>query len=100
LHVIEAHKLVGLRSGREADFSPGSARLPRDGKATEQTAARIHSWAVYHLKGTLAKFVGIIDSAPDEKTAIDRAIVEYHVRLNKRAADFTPPTHFCAITIL
>jgi hypothetical protein len=26
-----------------------------------------------------AKFVGIIDNAPDEQTAISRAIVEYYV---------------------
>ena len=29
--------------------------------------------AIYHLKGTPAKLVGIIDDAPDEKTAIERA---------------------------
>jgi hypothetical protein len=33
-----------------------------------------HSWAVYHIKGTPAKLVGIIDDAPDEQTAIERAI--------------------------
>jgi hypothetical protein len=32
------------------------------------------SWAVYHIKGTPAKLVGIVDDAPDEKTAIERAI--------------------------
>ena len=30
-------------------------------------------------KGTAVKFVGIIDNAPDEQTAIARAIVEYYV---------------------
>jgi hypothetical protein len=25
------------------------------------------SWAVYHIKGTPAKFVGIVDDAPDER---------------------------------
>jgi hypothetical protein len=35
---------------------------------------RTHSWAVYHIKGTPAKLVGIIDDAPDEQTAIERAI--------------------------
>jgi len=33
-----------------------------------------HSWAVYHIKSTPAKLVGIIDNAPDEPTAIARAI--------------------------
>jgi hypothetical protein len=29
-----------------------------------------HSWAVYHLKGTPAKFVGIVYDQPDEQSAI------------------------------
>ena len=37
-----------------------------------------YSWAVY-VEGMPAKFVGIIDNAPDEQTAIARAIVEYYV---------------------
>jgi len=44
---------------------------------------RTYSWSVFHNKGTAAKFVGIIADAPDEKTAIERAIIEYQVPPNE-----------------
>jgi hypothetical protein len=37
------------------------------------------SWSIYLIKGTPAKFVGIVDDAPDEKTAIARAVEEFEV---------------------
>jgi hypothetical protein len=40
-----------------------------------------HSWAVYRVKGTPAELVRSIDNAPDEQTAIARAIEEYEVPL-------------------
>ena len=34
----------------------------------------LRSWADYHLKGTPAKLVGIIDNVPDEKAKVGRPI--------------------------
>ena len=44
---------------------------------------RNHSWAVYHIRGTPAQFVGIVD-APDEQSAIEKAVDEYDVPANQR----------------
>jgi hypothetical protein len=38
-----------------------------------------HSWAVYHLKGTPAKLVGIVYDQPDEQLTIKQAIEEFKV---------------------
>ena len=45
----------------------------RHGEAT--TKQQAHSWAVYYIKGTPAKLIGIIE-APDEQTAIARAMAD------------------------
>jgi 1,2-phenylacetyl-CoA epoxidase PaaB subunit len=49
-----------------------------------KTKPQAHSWAVYHLKGTPAKLVGIV-YAPDEQTAIMKAIEEFKVPANQHA---------------
>ncbi len=48
------------------------------------TKQKTHIWAVYHTKGTPAKFMGFIYDAPDEQTAIARAIEKYQVPSNER----------------
>ena len=48
------------------------------------TKEQDHSWAVYHLKGTPAQFVGIVYNQPDEQAAIKQAIEEYDIPENLR----------------
>jgi hypothetical protein len=46
-------------------------------KPTKQP--HLHSWAIYVLRGTPAKFVGVVDDQPDAESAIKQAIEEYQV---------------------
>jgi 1,2-phenylacetyl-CoA epoxidase PaaB subunit len=46
--------------------------------AKRPTKQQTHAWAVYHIRGTPAQFIGIVD-APDEESAIKQAIEEFAV---------------------
>jgi hypothetical protein len=41
------------------------------------------SWAIYHLKGTPAQFIGIVFDQPDQESAIKKAIEEYDIPANQ-----------------
>jgi hypothetical protein len=49
-------------------------------RPTKQTT---YSWAVYHIRGTPARFIGVVD-APDEQSAIAKAVEEFKVQANQR----------------
>ncbi len=38
----------------------------------------VHGWGIYRLRGTPAAFIGIV-YAPDEKTALAKAIEEFEI---------------------
>jgi hypothetical protein len=52
--------------------------------AKRPTKPDLHSWAIYYLKGTPAKLVGIVWNQPDAESAIKAAIEEYKVPPNQR----------------
>ena len=54
-------------------------------RPTKQQYLRGPSWSVYHIKSTPAKFVGVIIDAPDEQTAIARAMEVYELPPNEHS---------------
>ena len=58
--------------------------IPSLAMAKRPSKPQAHSWAIYHLKGTPARLVGIVWNQPDEKSAIAGAIEEFKVPANLR----------------
>ena len=54
-------------------------------RPTKQQQSCGPSWSVYHIKSTPAKFVGVIIDAPDEQTAIARAMEVYALPPNEHS---------------
>jgi hypothetical protein len=62
------------------------SRTPSKKPAAEAAATpKMHSWAIYRLKGTPAALIGRVE-APDAETAIRKAIDEFAIEpaLHKR----------------
>jgi hypothetical protein len=63
-------------------FSDGATVTVAMAKRPTTTKQSTHSWAVYHLKGTPAQFIGIIFNQPNPESAIKVAIQEYKIPAN------------------
>jgi hypothetical protein len=51
--------------------------------AKPPTKPQAHSWAIYHIRGTPAQFIGIVFDQPDQESAIKKAIEEYDIPANQ-----------------
>ena len=52
--------------------------------AKPPTKQQTHSWAIYHIRGTPAQFLGMVFAQPDEQAAIKKAIEEFKAPENQR----------------
>jgi hypothetical protein len=52
--------------------------MKRPTKQPSQPASKSSKWNIYHIKGTPAVLLGQVE-APDEETAIKRAIEEFEI---------------------
>jgi len=64
--------------------------------AKQPTKQHLHSWAVYHIKRTPAKLVGIVYDQPDADAAIKQVIKEYNVPPNERCRPLPAQAFGCS----
>jgi hypothetical protein len=57
----------------------------RNASATDQAAARNHSRAVYHIRGTPAQFVGIVYDGPEIRRATSSSCSGVRLAIPQRA---------------
>ena len=83
-------KATSPRGSMPEECSHGANMLDPGMAKRSTTKQKFYSWVVYHIKGPPAELVGIINNAPDEQTAIERAIEKYQLPVNKRARLIAP----------
>jgi hypothetical protein len=67
-----------------AYFAANGPKVDIGPVAKRPTKQQTHSWAVFHIRGTPAQFIGLVWNAPDEQSAIAKAIKQYEVPENLR----------------
>ena len=92
---------LGAADRREGRVRPccEASRCAISGAMTKRPSKqqpKTHSWAVYHIKGTPAKFVGIVDDAPDEKGALPVNAKPAEPLLRPAASPITVERHWAA----
>jgi hypothetical protein len=72
------HEMRDHRRRRAAELAGESEAMTRPAKQPSQPASKSNKWNIYHIKGTPAVLLGQVE-APDEESAIKRAIEEFKI---------------------